>query len=152
VVCGVNKKWYLKQRDQVGLRSLLQRQDRDGLESQVILEVLGDFTDEALEGQLAQQELCPLLVLSDFTQGNGSRAISVGLLHATRGWCGLASRFGRELLARSLAAGGLSCCLFGASHGREKETKQKEFISCSISNDFLSRSDSAPGKYGSTAV
>ena len=48
----------LEEADQVGLSGLLQRQHCTGLEAKVGLEVLGDLTDEALEGQLADQELC----------------------------------------------------------------------------------------------
>ena len=39
----------LEQTHQVGLRSLLQSEDGRGLEAEIGLEVLGDFTDEALK-------------------------------------------------------------------------------------------------------
>jgi hypothetical protein len=42
------------------------------LEAQVRLEVLGDFTDQALEGQLADQELGRLLVATDLTESDGT--------------------------------------------------------------------------------
>lgn len=42
-----------KERDEVGLNGLLKGADGRGLESQVGLEVLGDFTDQTLEGELA---------------------------------------------------------------------------------------------------
>ena len=53
----------LEQADQVGLGSLLQRQHSGALEAQVGLEVLGDLTDQTLEGQLADEQLSRLLVL-----------------------------------------------------------------------------------------
>jgi hypothetical protein len=42
--------------DQVGLASLLQRSDSGRLESEVSLEVLGNLSDETLEGELPDQE------------------------------------------------------------------------------------------------
>ena len=47
----------LKERDKVGLGSLLESHDGGGLESEVGLEVLGDFSDESLEGELSDEEL-----------------------------------------------------------------------------------------------
>ena len=48
---------------------------------QVGLEVLRDLAHQPLEGQLADQQLCGLLVLADLTQRHSSRAVAVGLLH-----------------------------------------------------------------------
>merc|ERR1712131_550422 len=70
----------LKQADEVSLRSLLEGHDSAGLETQISLEVLGDLTDQTLEGQLADQELSGLLVTTDLTEGDGSRPVPVGLL------------------------------------------------------------------------
>jgi hypothetical protein len=53
--------------------------DNDGTH----LEVLGDFTNEPLEGQLADKQLRRLLVTSDFTESDGSRAETMGLLHTS---------------------------------------------------------------------
>ena len=47
----------LEEADQVSLAGLLKGHDGGTLEAQVGLEVLGDFTDEALEGQLADEQL-----------------------------------------------------------------------------------------------
>jgi hypothetical protein len=72
----------LKQADQVGLRGLLQGEDGLRLEAQVGLEVLGDLANQALERQLADQQLSRLLVLADLAQGNSARAVAVRLLDA----------------------------------------------------------------------
>jgi len=88
----------LEQAHQVGLGGLLQGQDGGGLEAQVGLEVLGDLTHQALEGELADQQLGGLLVLADLTQSHGTGPIPVGLLHAAGG--------GRRL-ARSLCVCGV---------------------------------------------
>ena len=47
----------LEERDEVSLRSLLEGEDSRRLETEVGLEVLGDLTNETLEGELADQEL-----------------------------------------------------------------------------------------------
>ena len=75
----------LEQSDQVGLRGLLQGEDGLGAEAQVVLEVLGDFADEALEGQLADEQVGRLLVLADFAEGDRSGAVTVGLRTARNG-------------------------------------------------------------------
>ena len=81
----------LEQADQVGLSGLLQRQHGGRLEAQVGLEVLGDLADQALEGQLPDEQLSALLVLADLAQGDGAGPVPVGLLHATGGRGGFAS-------------------------------------------------------------
>ena len=60
----------LEEGDQVGLRGLLQGKDGLGAEAQVVLEVLGDFAHQALERQLADQQLSALLVLANLTKGD----------------------------------------------------------------------------------
>ena len=65
------------------LAGLLQGQDSRRLEAKVSLEVLGDFTDEALERELPDEELRRLLVTTNFTEGDGSRAEPMRLLHAS---------------------------------------------------------------------
>ena len=81
----------LEEPDEVGLGGLLEGQDGRRLEAQVGLEVLGDLADQALEGQLADQEVGRLLVLADLAERDRSRAVPVGLLDTA--WSG---RFERE--------------------------------------------------------
>ena len=50
---------------QVGLGGLLQGQQSGALHAQVGLEVLGDLAHQALEGQLADEQLRGLLVAAD---------------------------------------------------------------------------------------
>ena len=66
----------LEQTHQIGLSSLLQGQDGTALEAQVGLEVLGNLTHQALEGQLADQQLRALLVLANLTQSHGTGTVS----------------------------------------------------------------------------
>ncbi len=83
-------------------RVYLEGEDRETLEAEVGLEVLSDLTHEALEGELAQEQLSALLVLADLTESDGAGAEAVRLLHASGGGGGLASCLGGELLARIL--------------------------------------------------
>ena len=68
------------------------------------LEVLRNFTDKPLEGQLADEELGRLLVPTDLAERDGTGAETVRLLYtAGRGGRGLARRLGSELLTGRLA-------------------------------------------------
>ena len=105
-----------KESDKVGLGSLLKGKHGRSLEPQVVLEVLGNLTNETLEGKLADEEVSRLLVATNLTEGHGSWAVTVGLLDASGGRGGLASSLGGELLTRSLASGGLAGGLLGTGH------------------------------------
>ncbi len=107
----------LEEANEVGLGGLLEGEDGGSLEAEVGLEVLGDLADETLEGELADEEVGGLLVTTDLTKGNGSRAVTVGFLDASGGRGGLAGSLGGELLTRSLSSGGLTCGLLGTGHG-----------------------------------
>ena len=63
----------LKEANQVSLTGLLEGHDSRALEPQVSLEILGNLSDETLEGELADEKLSGLLVPSDLTEGNCSR-------------------------------------------------------------------------------
>ena len=106
----------LKQTDEVSLAGLLEGHDGRALEAEVSLEVLGNLTDQALEGQLADEKLSGLLVSSDLTESNCSWPISVGLLDSSSGWSRLASSLGGQLLPGGLASCGLPCGLLGSGH------------------------------------
>ena len=58
--------------DEVSLNGLLESTDGRRLEAKVRLEVLGDFTNKTLEGELSDQELGGLLVTTDLTESDGS--------------------------------------------------------------------------------
>ena len=70
------------------------------------LEVLSDFTNETLEGELADEELGRLLVPTNFTESDGTRTETMRLLDTTSGSGGgslTSLRLGSELLTRGLA-------------------------------------------------
>ena len=62
----------LEEGDEVCLDGLLKRTDGGALEAQVGLEVLRDLTNQALEGELADEELGRLLVPTDLTESDGA--------------------------------------------------------------------------------
>ena len=62
----------LEERDEVGLNGLLESTDGRGLETEIGLEVLGDLTDQTLEGELPDQELSGLLVATDLTESDST--------------------------------------------------------------------------------
>ena len=106
----------LEESDQVGLGRLLQSHDGGALEAEIGLEVLGDLTDKALEGQLADEELGGFLVTTDLTESDGSGPVTVGLLHSSGSRGALAGSLGGELLSGGLASGGFTGGLLGTSH------------------------------------
>ncbi|KAF4523131.1 hypothetical protein B566_EDAN003146, partial [Ephemera danica] len=112
----------LEETDEVGLAGFLQGHDGGALETQVSLEVLCDFTNQALEGQLADQQLSALLVATDLSQGHGAGPVTMGLLDTSCGGCALAGSLGGELLAGSLSSGGFASGLLGTSHGLAEAT------------------------------
>ena len=69
--------------DKICFRSFLEGEDGGALEAQISLEVLGDFSDEALERQFTDQKLGGLLVLANLAERDRSRAVAVRLLHTT---------------------------------------------------------------------
>ena len=77
---------------------------------------MSGFTDQALVGLLAYDEVGALLVGTDLTKGHGTGPVPVGPLDASRGWDGLACCLCAKLLAWGFAAGRFASSLLGTSH------------------------------------
>ena len=92
----------LKETNQVGLAGLLESHDGRALEPQVGLEVLGNLSDQALEGELADEKLSGLLIPPDLSQGDSTGPVSVGLLDASGGGGAFACSLGGQLLPGAL--------------------------------------------------
>jgi len=107
-----------KERDEVSLDGLLESADGRGLETEIGLEVLSNFTNKALEGQLADQKLSGLLVATDLTESDGSGLVSVRLLDTSGRRRRLASSLRGQLLTWGLATSGLASSLLSTSHCR----------------------------------
>ena len=73
----------LKQANEVRLSSFLEGPNGGRLEPEISLEVLGNFPNETLEGQLADEELGGLLVPPDLTESDSAGAVPVRLLDSS---------------------------------------------------------------------
>jgi hypothetical protein len=113
----------LKETDEVRLGGLLQGEDGGALEAEVALEVLGNLADEALEGQLADEQVGGLLIAADFAQRNRTRAVAMRLLDAARNGRRFASCLGRQLLTWRLSSSRLARRLLRARHRSERERR-----------------------------
>jgi len=82
-----------------------------------LLELMGDFSDESLEGELSDEEVSGLLILSDFSEGNCSGFEAVGFLDSSGDWGALpGDLLSNELLSGDLLGSGFPCGLFCSSH------------------------------------
>ena len=113
----------LEEADEEGLGRLLEGEDGVALEPDKVhvifrsADVLRDLADEALEGELADEELGGLLVLANLAESDGTGPVAVGLrLRATGDGVGFPSRLRGEQMSRGLASRGLTGGLFGTSH------------------------------------
>merc|ERR1719250_301778 len=106
----------LEQSHQVSLASLLQSHHSRALEPEISLEILSNLPHEALEWQLADQQLCRFLVPPDLSEGHSSWSVPVGFLNSSCGWGRFAGSLGSELLAGSFPASRFPGSLLGASH------------------------------------
>ena len=106
--------------NQVSFGGFLQGQDGRALETQVGFEVLGDFTNQTLEGKFADQEFRGFLVSADFTKGNSTGAVSVGFFDTAGGRGGFTGGFGGQLFAGCFTTGGFTGCLLGAGCANKK--------------------------------
>lgn len=105
-----------EQTNKISLCCLLERKDCVALKPEVRLKILRNFSHKALERQLANKKLCGLLVLSDFSQRNGPRPVTMGLFNSPRGRSALTGSFGCQLLPRGLSSCRFARRLFRTSH------------------------------------
>ena len=105
----------LEKSNHVGLSSLLKGKDGGGLESEVSLEVRGDFSNESLERKLSDKELSGFLILSDHSEGDGSWSESVSFLHSGDLSVSLSGGLGNHL-SWGLGSGVLSSGLLSSCH------------------------------------
>ena len=103
----------LEESNKVGLTSFLESHDGCALETEISLEVLGDLTDETLEGQFSQEELRRFLVSTDLTEGNCSGSVTMRLLYSSGGRGALTGSLGSQLFTGCFSScrftGGLLC-------------------------------------------
>ena len=85
----------LKQSNEVGFSSLLKSKDSRRLEAKIRLEVLGYFANKTLKRSLANKKICGLLVFTNLTESDSTRAVTVRLFDASSGRGGLPSSLSR---------------------------------------------------------
>ena len=107
----------LEEANQVGFGCFLESEDGGGLESEVVLELSSNLSDESLEGELSDEELSALLEFSDFSESNSSWSESVGLLDSSlSGGGSLLGLLVSDVLSWGLATSVLSSSLLGSCH------------------------------------
>merc|ERR1719328_539722 len=102
--------------NQISLGCFLKSHDSARLKSQVSLEILSNFTNKSLEGQLANQKLGRLLVTTNFTKSHSTGTITMWFLHSSGSRSRFPCSFCSQLFTRSLSSGGFTGGLFGTSH------------------------------------
>lgn len=108
----------LEKSNQVSFASLLQSHNSWALEPQVGLEILGDFTDETLEGEFPDEEFSALLVPTDFSESYCSWPVPVRFLNTSGSWGTLTSGLGGQLFTWGLASSGFTGGLLCTCHCR----------------------------------
>ena len=108
-----------KETNKVSLGGLLKGHDGRRLEAKVGLEILGNFTNQTLEGQLPDQQFGGFLVTTDLTKSYGTRPVTMGLLHASCSRSGLASSLGGKLLSWGLPTSRFTSGLLCTCHPDE---------------------------------
>ena len=106
----------LEETDQVSFGGFLESCDSGRLESQVGLEVLGDFTDQSLEWQLSDEQFGGFLVSSDLPKSDSSWSVTMRFLDSSSSWGTLSCGFGSQLLTWSFASSRFSGGLLGSCH------------------------------------
>ena len=101
---------------EVGFSSLLEGQHGTRLEAEFFLEVVGDLTNESLEGEFTDEEFGGLLVFSDLTESDSSGSESVGLFDSTSGGGTLSGSLSGEVLTGSLSSSRFSSGLLCSGH------------------------------------
>ena len=92
-----------KQTNKVSLASFLKSHHSGALETQIGLEVLSDFSNKTLEGQLADQQLSRFLVTTDLTKSDCTRPVTVRFLDSTGSRSALTSCLCGELFTWSFS-------------------------------------------------
>lgn len=86
------------------------------MEPEFFFVILGDLADEALEGELADEQIGRLLILADLTESDGTGPVAVWLLNTTGTRSILTGHFGGEQFAGSFPTRGFARGLLGSGH------------------------------------
>merc|ERR1719218_71333 len=103
----------LEETDHVSLGGLLESENGGRLESEVVLVLGGDLSDEYLERKLSDEEISGFLESSDLSEGDGAGSESVGSLDSTSRLLG---GLGGNVLSWLFSGGVLSSSVFGSGN------------------------------------
>ena len=106
----------LEETDEVSFRGFLESEDGGGLESELLVERLGDFSNESLEWELSEEEISGLLISSDFSEGDGTWSESVWFFDTTSGSGGFSGGLSGEGLLGGFSRGRFSSGLLSSGH------------------------------------
>ncbi len=109
------------------------------LETEICLEVLCNFSHQPLEWQFPDQQFCGLLVPPNFSEGNSTGSVSVGLLYSSCGWSTFTGCLCGQLFTRSLSSCWLTGGLLCTSHYtflKDNEKNLYKFPSCAIHTNY----------------
>lgn len=107
----------LEETDHVCFCCFLEGENGLALESDLLLELSGDLADQALEGQLSDEQLSAFLVLPDLAECDRSWFEAMRLLDAWRQRSRLpGDLLGNKLLPWYLLCRSFPCSLFGSCH------------------------------------
>merc|ERR1711881_123158 len=118
----------LEKSNEIGLGCFLESANSSRLEPQIRLEILGNLPDQTLEGQLADEQFGRFLVATNFSEGHGTRTVTMGLLDSSGGWSGFPGCLGCQLLARSLASCRFTSSLLGSCHDYNRSIILASFL------------------------
>jgi len=93
----------LKETDQIGFGGFLEGEDSSTLETKIVLEVLGNLTDQSLERELADKKVSRLLILADLTECNSTRSVTMRFVDTTSGRGRFTCGLGGKLLSWGLS-------------------------------------------------
>ena len=134
----LTKSWVVSSHSLLSVKlSHLKRPNGSTLEAKICLEVLGNFTNKPLEGKLPDQELCRLLVTTNFPKSYGTRLVTVRLLYSTSRWGALPGSLGGKLLPWGLSTSRLTSCLLGTSHALFRFRKTRDHLLTSAQQKFI---------------
>ena len=86
------------------------------MESELLVESVGNFSDESLEWELSEEEISGLLISSDFSEGDGTWSESVWFFDTTSGSGSFSGGLSGKGFLWGFSRGRFSGGLFSSGH------------------------------------
>ena len=114
---GGDEVYILEETCEVSFSGCLELDNSVTLESEIIIELRSDFTDESYEGELSNEKFGALLETLDLSGSDNAWSKSVGPFDTTSYYrCSFLGLLLSNVLSWSLATSVLSSCLLCTSH------------------------------------